>query len=210
MEGGMGFIQPKDKPESGLDQKVERTAVEAARRKFSPEFMNRLDKVVVFHPLKREQLQEVLDIELGQVQQRVLDTAKGQFLFRVTPTGRDFLLREGTDQRYGARHLKRAIERHVVYPLANLLATDQVNLGDLVCIDWDQSHNQLTFIREGEGALVQGPLPLVAGAAATIEVKDGKSANEPTEAVKEERKSRAAQPSGAPSATPQARKKQER
>jgi ATP-dependent Clp protease ATP-binding subunit ClpB len=210
MEGGMGFIQPKDKPESGLDLKVERTAVEAARRKFSPEFMNRLDKVVVFHPLKREQLQEVLDIELGQVQQRVLDTAKGQFLFRVTPAGRDFLLQEGTDQRYGARHLKRAIERHVVYPLANLLATDQVNLGDLVCIDWDQSHNQLTFIREGEGALVQGPLPLVAGAAAPIEAKDGKSVNEPTEAVKEERKSRAAQPSGAPGATPQARKKQDR
>ncbi len=50
MEGGMGFIQPKDKPIAGLDEKVERTAIEAARRKFSPEFMNRLDKVVAFHP----------------------------------------------------------------------------------------------------------------------------------------------------------------
>src|SRR5487761_1470074 len=66
MQGGMGFIQPKDKPDTGLDEKVERTALEAARRKFSPEFMNRLDKVVVFHPLKREQLEEVLEIELGQ------------------------------------------------------------------------------------------------------------------------------------------------
>src|SRR5438067_12903273 len=117
MQGGMGFIQPKDKPISGLDEKVQRTAVEAARRKFSPEFMNRLDKVVVFHPLRREQLEQVLEIELGQVQHRVLETAKGQFLFRVTDTGRDFLLQEGTDQRYGARHLKRSIERHVVYPL---------------------------------------------------------------------------------------------
>src|SRR6266852_4971199 len=154
MEGGMGFIQPTDTPVAGLNEKVERMAVEAARRKFSPEFMNRLDKVVVFHPLKREQLQEVLDIELGQVQQRVLDTAKGQFLFRVTEAGRDFLLQEGTDQRYGARHLKRAIERHVVYPLANLLATDQVNLGDLICIDWNKEQGLLTFVREGEGALV--------------------------------------------------------
>jgi len=102
--------------------------VEAARRKFSPEFMNRLDKVVVFHPLRREQLEKVLEIELGQVQQRVLETAKGQFLFRVTDKGRDFLLEEGTDQRYGARHLKRAIERHVVYPLANLLATSRFTL----------------------------------------------------------------------------------
>src|ERR1044071_2420348 len=84
MNGGMGFVQPKDKPTAGLDQKVERTAVEAARRKFSPEFMNRLDKVVCFHPLKRQQLEEVLDIELGQMQQRVLETAKGQFLFRGT------------------------------------------------------------------------------------------------------------------------------
>jgi len=150
MSGGMGFVQPKDKPVTGMDLKVERTAVEAARRKFSPEFMNRLDKVVVFHPLQRDHLQEVLEIELGQVQQRVLETAKGQFLIRVTGPCREFLLQEGTDQRYGARHLKRAIERHIVYPLANLLATDQVHFGDLVCIDWDRSEGRLTFIREGE------------------------------------------------------------
>jgi ATP-dependent Clp protease ATP-binding subunit ClpA len=159
MTGGMGFVQPKDKPVTDLDQKVERTAVEAARRKFSPEFMNRLDKVVVFHPLKREQLEEVLEIELGQVQQRVLETAKGQFLFRVTSAGRDFLLQEGTDQRYGARHLKRAIERHVVYPLANLLATEQVHLGDLVCIDWSKKEDRLTFTREGENLAVPARKP---------------------------------------------------
>jgi ATP-dependent Clp protease ATP-binding subunit ClpB len=150
MNGGMGFVQPKDKSDVGIDEKVQRTAVEAARRKFSPEFMNRLDKVVVFHPLRREQLEEVLEIELSQVQQRVLETAKGQFLFRVTTPGKEFLLQEGTDHRYGARHLKRSIERHVVYPLANLLATEQVHLGDLVCIDWDQTQDRLTFVREGE------------------------------------------------------------
>ena len=209
MEGGMGFIQPKDKPAGGLDQKVERTAVEAARRKFSPEFMNRLDKVVVFHPLKKEQLEEVLEIELGQVQQRVLETAKGQFLFRVTGAGREFLLQEGTDQRYGARHLKRAIERHVVYPLANLLATEQVHVGDLVCIDWDHRHEQLTFVREGEGALVTRDLPQTDRPAAAAQAKDGKSAEQPNEAH-EEKKLRAAQPSAAPAATPQGRKKQER
>ena len=210
MQGGMGFIQPKDKPVAGLDEKVERTAVEAARRKFSPEFMNRLDKVVVFHPLRKEQLQEVLDIELGQVQQRVLDTAKGQFLFRVTPSGRDFLLQEGTDQRYGARHLKRAIERHVVYPLANLLATDQVNLGDLVCIDWDTINNRLTFVREGEGALVEPAARKAGAAAAGAEATDGKSASAPEETPAEEKKSRAAQPGGGPAAAPQSRKKQDR
>jgi ATP-dependent Clp protease ATP-binding subunit ClpA len=150
MQGGMGFIQPKDKPIIGLDEKVERTAVEAARRKFSPEFMNRLDKVIVFHPLQRSQLEEVLEIELGQVQQRVLETARGQFLFRVTSAAREFLLTEGTDQRYGARHLKRAIERNIVYPLANLLATEQVHIGDLICIDFNKAESCLTFTREGE------------------------------------------------------------
>ncbi|HEX9222831.1 MAG TPA: hypothetical protein VF860_05840, partial [Candidatus Acidoferrales bacterium] len=154
MTGGMGFVQPGEKPAASLDGKVERAAVEAARRKFSPEFMNRLDKVVVFHPLKAEQLEEILEIELGMVQRRVLDTAKGQFLFRVTAGGREFLLKEGTDLKYGARHLKRAIERHVVYPMANLLATEQIHLGDMLSIDWDQSQDHLAFTREGEGVLV--------------------------------------------------------
>ena len=164
MAGGYGFIESGDKPKTNLDQKVERTAVEAARRKFSPEFMNRLDKIVVFHPLQRKQLEQVLDIELTMVQQRVLETAKGQFLFRVTEPGRDFLLQQGTDQRYGARHLKRAIERHVVYPMANLLATEQVHFGDLICIDWDRDDDHLNFTREGENVAipVRRPEPLAA------------------------------------------------
>jgi ATP-dependent Clp protease ATP-binding subunit ClpB len=148
MEGGMGFIRPKDKPAAGLDAKVERTAVEAARKKFSPEFMNRLDSVVVFHPLKREELEEVLEIELGQVQKRVLDSTARPFLFRITREGRQFLLQEGTDQRYGARHLKRAIERYVVSPLARLLATAQVQSGDVLLIDRHPSEKGLAFLKE--------------------------------------------------------------
>ena len=152
MHGGMGFIKPDDKPISNLNEKVERTAVEAARRKFSPEFMNRLDKIVVFHPLNHAQLAEVLEIELGQLQRRILETHNGRFLFRITDAGRNFLLSEGTDQRYGARHLKRAIERHVVFPLANLLATGQVKAGDMLCIDWDPRVGRLVFWKEDESS----------------------------------------------------------
>src|SRR3989454_1513105 len=180
MQGGMGFVQPEDKPATGLDEKVERAAVEAARRKFSPEFMNRLDKMVVFHPLQREQLQEVLNIELGQVQQRVLDTAKGQFLFRVTDAGRNFLLQEGTDQRYGARHLKRAIERHVVYPLANLLATDQVRMGDTLCIDWDKRVGRLVFWKQSaEAASVTNRLNSKLAPIQVVGTAGGRSADAP-------------------------------
>jgi len=180
MTGGMGFIQPKDKPTADLDTKVERTAVEAARRKFSPEFMNRLDKVVVFHPLQRTQLEEVLEIELGQVQQRVLETARGQFLFRVTSAARDFLLLEGTDQRYGARHLKRAIERHIVYPLANLLATEQVHLGDLICIDYSKKQECLTFTREGENLSMPVRKLEPVMPAKMAQAKSGKTVDEPS------------------------------
>jgi ATP-dependent Clp protease ATP-binding subunit ClpB len=120
----------------------------AARRKFTPEFMNRLDKIVVFHSLNREQLAEVLQLQLAQLQRRVLETANGQFLLRVTYAGREFILHEGTDRRYGAHHLKRAIERHVVFPLANLLATGQVKAGDLLIIDWDPRVARLVFWKE--------------------------------------------------------------
>jgi ATP-dependent Clp protease ATP-binding subunit ClpB len=162
VQGGMGFVQPNDKPTTGLHEKVERTAIEAARRKFSPEFMNRLDKVVVFHPLKREELDEVLEIELSNVQKRVLDAATQPFLFRMTEEGRAFLLQEGTDQRYGARHLKRAIERHVVYPIARLLATAQVHEGDVLVIDRHPADRVLAFLRDPERRALDPSIVLVA------------------------------------------------
>jgi ATP-dependent Clp protease ATP-binding subunit ClpA len=146
MAGGMGFaasVGPDMKPR--LDEKVERTASEAARRRFAPEFMNRIDKIVVFHPLRREQLERILEIELTMVQQRLAQAPRGHFLFRATQGAKDFLLREGTDVKYGARHLKRAIERHLVYPLASLLATDQVNLGETISVDWNGIASGLIF-----------------------------------------------------------------
>jgi len=185
MGGGYGFVKADDKPKANLDEKVERTAVEAARRKFSPEFMNRLDKIVVFHPLHRAQLEQVLDIELAMVQQRVLETAKGQFLFRVTESAREFLLQEGTDQRYGARHLKRAIERHVVFPMANLLATEQVHCGDLICIDWNRPENRLNFVREGENLTMPVRRTEVAPPQRSSQARGGRAVEAPAQAPPE-------------------------
>jgi ATP-dependent Clp protease ATP-binding subunit ClpB len=145
---GMGFLEPPSQP-AGLDAKLERTAMEAARRSFSPEFMNRLDRVVVFHQLQPEQLEGILDIELAAVQKQVLDAGPVPFMFHVMPRARAFLLREGTDLRYGARHLKRAITRHMVCPLSSLLASGQVELGDMVCIDWDAAGEKLIFQNQG-------------------------------------------------------------
>lgn len=135
-----------------LNQKLSKTGVEAARRKFTPEFMNRIDKVVVFKPLGSPELRRVLDIELGLVQQRVLHSpSEKSFVFTVTTAGKDFLLSEGTDVKYGARHLKRAIERLLVQPLSNLIATDQVMSGDWIQIDYDSDNRHLAFTKEAEG-----------------------------------------------------------
>ncbi len=155
MKGGMGFSSGPGAEDRDLDQKIYRVAMEAARRKFSPEFMNRLDKVIVFRSLRREHLEKILDIELAKVQERIISAAPGnQFVFKCSTRARDLLLREGTDPHFGARHLKRAIERHLVFPLSNLLATEQIRLGDLVSVDADREHSKLTFAREEQGALV--------------------------------------------------------
>src|SRR5579863_8194706 len=208
MTGGMGFVQPTDKTEDKLDHKVERTAQEAAKKKFSPEFMNRLDKVVVFHPLRHEQLEQILEIELGMVQQRVLDTGRGQFLFRVTSAARRFLLQEGTDIKYGARHLKRAIEKFVVYPLANLLATEQIRFGDMLVVDWDGKSGHLTFQKEGEGAVVPTPVKSARAAAAQLaKATGGKAIEAPTPVIVREAKAPAALPTGAPPPVASGRKK---
>ena len=163
MTGRMGFapaVSADTKPR--LDEKVERIASEAAKKKFAPEFMNRIDKVVVFHPLRRDQLEEILQIELELVHQRVMAAASVRFRFRVTPAARQFLLREGTDLKYGARHLKRAIERYVVYPLARLLATHQVTWGDELLIDLHPGDKGLSFLRETEQPAITAEMQLAA------------------------------------------------
>src|ERR1700691_3187184 len=208
MTGGMGFVQPVDKLEDKLDVKVERTAQEAAKKKFSPEFMNRLDKVVVFHPLRHEQLEQILEIELGMVQQRVLDTGRGQFLFRVTTAARRYLLQEGTDIKYGARHLKRAIEKYVVYPLANLLATEQIRFGDMLVVDWDGKSIHLSFHKEGEGAVVPVSARSARSAATQIaKATGGKAIEAPTQVIVREAKAPGALPSAAPPPVASSRKK---
>lgn len=154
VQGRLGFAPETVQVDEALDAKISRTAVEAARRKFTPEFMNRIDKVVVFKTLRAEHLEQILEIELGMVQQRILTaSAVNQFVFSCTAKVKSFLLHEGTDPKYGARHLKRAIERHIVFQLANLVATAQVKLGDFVRIDLS-AEGRLLFVKEAENAMV--------------------------------------------------------
>lgn len=177
MNGSMGFAQRPAEVDRKLDDKINRTAIDAARRKFSPEFMNRIDKIVVFRTLRAEHLEQILEIELGMVQQRILQaTGNSQFVFSCTPKVKQFLLKEGTDLKYGARHLKRAIERFVVFPLANLVATGQVKLGDFIRIDMD-ADAKMQFVKEAEGALVPVLLEKYGPEFGTQVAKAGKGAS---------------------------------
>ena len=133
-----------------LKARIASAGVESARRKFTPEFINRLDKITVFKPLGDTELRKILDIELRMVQQRILAAGGNPFIFACSSAARGFLLSEGTDMRYGARHLKRAIERHLVQPLSNLIATDQICAGDSVLVDYDVQTERLVFAKDGE------------------------------------------------------------
>jgi ATP-dependent Clp protease ATP-binding subunit ClpA len=136
-----------------LSAKIRRAGTEAARRKFTPEFVNRIDKIVVFKPLGEAELRRILEIELGMVQERIFAAADPDrhFVFSLTEQAKDYLLAEGTDMKYGARHLKRAIERLLVHPLSNLIATEQVRGGDLIRVEYDPEPGCLTFVKEAAG-----------------------------------------------------------
>jgi ATP-dependent Clp protease ATP-binding subunit ClpB len=150
IEGGLGFARHSGVVEEKFDDKIDRSATDAARRKFTPEFMNRIDKMVVFKTLRPEHLYHILEIELGMVQRRIQAAASDRwFEFNCTPAVKAFLLQQGTDARYGARHLKRAVERHLVAPMANLLASAQVRFGDVIRIDRTSS-GDMVFTREPE------------------------------------------------------------
>lgn len=110
--------------------------------------MNRIDKVVVFRSLKEPHLRLILDIELRSVQDRITESAGTKFVFDCTHEAKEFLLGEGIDLKYGARHLKRSIERFLVYPLSNLVATEQVETGDFVIVDFDAEKDVLTFTKQ--------------------------------------------------------------
>ena len=116
--------------------------------------MNRIDKVVVFRSLKEHHLRQILDLELQAVQDRIMQSAGTKFVFQCSDTAKDMLMKEGIDFKYGARHLKRAVERFLVYPLSNLVATGQIGLGDLVHVDVDGIKNRLIFSKSSGGALI--------------------------------------------------------
>jgi ATP-dependent Clp protease ATP-binding subunit ClpA len=127
-----GFKSTEEEPAVD-DAKLDVIAKEATKRHFTPEFINRLDHIITFKTLTKEQIAEVMHIELGIVQQMFWD--KARFLYQLTPAAKFALMEEGYSIEYGARNLKRAIERRVRLPLAGLVSSGQIASGDALVID---------------------------------------------------------------------------
>jgi len=171
-EEPLGFSSRASQLGEMLDKHLYKVGLEAARRKFSPEFMNRLDKVVVFQRLTDESMRKILDLELQAVQRRILKLHQGRFLMRYTDAARRLLLETGTSAKYGARELKRTIERNVVLPLSNLVATRQISEGDVLLVDLAKDASGLVFMKHQVQNIVPEAFPYrfdtFAGATAAV------------------------------------------
>jgi ATP-dependent Clp protease ATP-binding subunit ClpB len=148
----LGFHSPTPEDASFSDElgdQMSRVGVAAARRKFTPEFINRLDKIVVFKPLGDAELRKILGIELAMFQHRLQTAAADTpFTVNIGKSAQQLLLSEGTDSRYGARPLKRAIECLLVQPLSNLMASGQIGRGDRIRVTHREGSPSLVFFRE--------------------------------------------------------------
>jgi len=123
-------------------EEMKRAVLEELSRHFRPEFLNRVDEMIVFHALSEEHLKEIVGIQLENLGHRLKDR---NIQIEVTPEGRAFLVRVGYDPNYGARPLKRSIQKELENPLSRLILQGTVEDGGEVLVDYDTSKNRLTF-----------------------------------------------------------------
>lgn len=141
-EGDIGFLWPGSK--DSTDQKIYETSMKEVKKHFQPEFINRLDRIVVFRALTDSGLRSILDLELDKIQDRLLST--GRFiLLDVSQRAKNFLLDKGTSAEYGARELRRVIERFLVSRVTRVIATEQAKSGDMILADYDEEEKKMTF-----------------------------------------------------------------
>jgi ATP-dependent Clp protease ATP-binding subunit ClpA len=157
-----------------LDRDVEEAAKREAKKIFPFEFLNRFDDIVTYNTLKREHLFEILDIQIGQIHQRSLRCAE-PFLLEVAPEAKAWLVDIGTDIQYGARPLKRTVEKEIVTPISHFICSDQIRKGDLITVDMRDS--ELVFFKETgvtswDELESLGPFPEAKWAKTDLGVKD--------------------------------------
>ena len=141
-----------------LFTKLESIALGSVRKKFSPEFVNRIDSVITYHPLDDESFATILDQQIVELQRHV-NTRLGEryFNIEVPPESRQFLLRKGTSAEYGARELKRTIHRFLTQPLATLVAAGRIDPGARVRVEVAEDKENLSIRMLDQPAVVRTP-----------------------------------------------------
>ena len=140
---------------AAVDRSNARVIQAAVKARFRPEFLNRLDHQVIFQTLQPEHLRAILHFEVDAIRRRLSRSANhNRFVFVVSSRAEEALLKEGFDAQVGARHLKRVLEQRIVSPLANLVMSGQVALGDLVSIEYE---DQFTYSRYNGDEIAQLP-----------------------------------------------------
>jgi len=137
-----GVRIPRDKSR----RKIESIGIKAVKNKFTPEFVNRIDAIVTYEPLSKDTMAGILDLQIESLQdliQRRLD--ERAFQLGITEAGKEFLLREGTSEEYGARELKRTIQKKVVQPLAMLVSASRIPPASRVVVDMASDHKNLVL-----------------------------------------------------------------
>jgi ATP-dependent Clp protease ATP-binding subunit ClpC len=150
-ENGLGFAAPKDETKAsnqGYEAMKEKVMAEV-KRTFRPEFINRLDEIIVFHELSEEQLRSIVELMVKDLQQRL---AERKLSIELTKKAKSWLAREGYDPAFGARPLRRVIERYVENPLSSQLLRGEFKEGDTVKVDL--VNDKLTFTAKKAAAAV--------------------------------------------------------
>jgi ATP-dependent Clp protease ATP-binding subunit ClpA len=144
LEPGFGFAAKQESADTKALRRLDQIALQAARRQFAPEFMNRIDVTVTYQPLSEETLSAILDQQLTELQNHI-ERRLGPRSFRivVTKDGRKFLLEKGSSLEYGARELKRSLQRYLTHPLAALVADGQATPGCCVRADINSGRQEL-------------------------------------------------------------------
>jgi len=142
--GSLGFLQRReDDEERAAHEKIEK----ALKSTFRPEFLNRIDEIIIFSPLTLEQMREIVDLQMQEIRERLSEHGLS---VELTPAARNWLADVGYDPSFGARPLRRALQKHVESPLSVKLLSGEFVAGDKVIVDVDPEKNALVFYKEGE------------------------------------------------------------
>jgi len=134
-------------------ERMKEAVLEEMRRHFRPEFLNRVDEIIVFHALPEESLKKIVEIQLDRLRHRL---AERHIKLELTDAARTHLVRAGYDPNYGARPLKRAIQREIETPLGRRILKGEVRDGQTVLVDLDQSSGELNFTAQPKGPKTRG------------------------------------------------------